>query len=301
NTIEYFFQFLFNCVFISYVANYKYNSIIVIKILIWLGIAFSYVVLPSILNTDYVAMRISYGLLPSCLGLIYLAFNKKYSNKVELLLYFLLLLTAFKFLIFSGSRGAVFSIFVYLYVLIINKLKTRATKITFSFIVIILIYYFVFYLDKIILQVNNFLLIYNIDIEWLDRSIRQMDSDAGLLSNRDQLYEGAVKLISEHPIFGIGIGNFDSIYGIYPHNLVLELMVEFGLVGTIIFIFIIIMGYIKSLKSNKNIKVMMQFLFSLSIPQLMFSNSFWLSSTFWMYILISIYLIRKNFNYVKCG
>lgn len=292
----YLFQFIFNCVFMSYIVNYKFNFKIVIRTLILLGILYTHLILPSTLNSnDFVAMRISYALLPSCLGFIFFVFNRKYITKIELVLYSVLLFNAFNFIIFSGSRGAVFSLIVYIFILAMSKLKRNITRSFFTFIIILFSFFILYKLEQLLINLAYFLSTYGIDIQWLERSVRQMNTDeVGILSGRTDLYYGAIELIKQNPILGAGVGTFDSIYGIYPHNLILELMCVFGIVGSSIFLYVIIYGFYKSFTTNVNIKVIILLLFSLSIPQLMFSNSFWLSNTFWMYFLLSINLLSKK-------
>ncbi|MCK4293066.1 MAG: O-antigen ligase family protein [Planctomycetes bacterium] len=64
------------------------------------------------------------------------------------------------------------------------------------------------------------------------------------ISLRLNSYGSAIKAISQHPLLGVGIGGF-SVYhsGIdqlsYPHNIFLEIWCELGVLGIIVFIFLI--------------------------------------------------------------
>lgn len=55
---------------------------------------------------------------------------------------------------------------------------------------------------------------------------------------REVLWSNAEKMIGEYP-FGAGWGFFESMYGSYPHNLILELGAETGIVVTAIFLLFI--------------------------------------------------------------
>jgi len=61
---------------------------------------------------------------------------------------------------------------------------------------------------------------------------------AGSFKDRADFSKGALELIKENPIFGIGMGEFMYLHGgkgNYPHNLLLESLVSFGIFGLLIF------------------------------------------------------------------
>jgi O-antigen ligase len=73
-------------------------------------------------------------------------------------------------------------------------------------------------------------------------------------STRLVFYKEAFRIWTEHPIFGSGIGSFPVIMGIgdirgYPHNFILEVLAELGLVGLLIFGFLLFSG-VKLLLKN---------------------------------------------------
>ena len=76
----------------------------------------------------------------------------------------------------------------------------------------------------------------------------------GSTSLRLHFYREAFHIWGEHPIFGAGIGSFPIINGAgdvrgYPHNLILELLSELGLVGLLIFGTLLFIG-VRSLLKN---------------------------------------------------
>ncbi|MDO6355732.1 O-antigen ligase family protein [Caloramator sp. CAR-1] len=81
-------------------------------------------------------------------------------------------------------------------------------------------------------------------------------SDANFLS-RINLYREAINLIKNNLFFGIGIGNYSyySYTSNYPHNLVLEILCELGLLGLTTWMFFII-RFFKQLKENTLLKVL---------------------------------------------
>ena len=66
-------------------------------------------------------------------------------------------------------------------------------------------------------------------------------------ATRLSYYQVAIPLWLEKPIFGHGIGSWPILIGLgdirnYPHNIVLEIMVELGLIGLLLFIGMVIFG-----------------------------------------------------------
>lgn len=56
-------------------------------------------------------------------------------------------------------------------------------------------------------------------------------------SGRDVLYAEAISMIKERPIFGNGLASFTASTGsVYPHNLLLEMILEVGLIGLVFFL-----------------------------------------------------------------
>lgn len=59
----------------------------------------------------------------------------------------------------------------------------------------------------------------------------------GYTAGRNLLYEKSLELIQQNPIFGIGLESFYAQgIGRYPHNLILEILVEGGFVGGFLFV-----------------------------------------------------------------
>ncbi len=64
-----------------------------------------------------------------------------------------------------------------------------------------------------------------------------LGSTSGLSSNgRSQLWAQAFSSFAEHPLFGLGTGGFAALdpEKLYPHNILLEMSVELGIVGTVL-------------------------------------------------------------------
>jgi len=78
----------------------------------------------------------------------------------------------------------------------------------------------------------------------LDRLLRTLEEDPSIVSGAARLrfFPGAYNTWLEAPLLGNGIGSFSIMFlgyeqaGAYPHNIILELLTELGIVGLVIFI-----------------------------------------------------------------
>jgi O-antigen ligase len=49
------------------------------------------------------------------------------------------------------------------------------------------------------------------------------------------MWEEAINEFKANPIFGVGLGNFAGGVGYFPHNILLEILAELGIVGLFMF------------------------------------------------------------------
>ena len=94
-------------------------------------------------------------------------------------------------------------------------------------------------------------------------------------------------------IFGIGIGSYESshmTFG-YTHNLLLSLILDYGLIGLIFFCSMLIKFFSINLKERNNYLIV---LFSISVIHLMFSGTYWQSFEFWLFIFTMNKIKRTN-------
>lgn len=106
-----------------------------------------------------------------------------------------------------------------------------------------------------------------------------------LLGSRYGIYSSSIDLIQENVLFGVGIGGFQAINGIFPHNIILDVFVTFGLIfGIFYFAFIYFIGN-KTLKKQNNIYIKILFIFFVAnASKLLVSKTFVYDSTIWLYI-----------------
>jgi O-antigen ligase len=71
---------------------------------------------------------------------------------------------------------------------------------------------------------------------------------AGTAAVRLDYYADSLSMWTANPVFGHGVGSWpelmpDSVMDLYPHNIFLEIMVEYGLVGLTLFVGLLIYGW----------------------------------------------------------
>jgi O-antigen ligase len=147
----------------------------------------------------------------ACLSLSFLLGNK---IKMEFL-DFLHVLTILWIIMMSGARQGLF-IFVIIFCiwLMIDTTQNFKTKI----------------LVAIALSILFFVILFNFEVEYISSRIAD-DSNVDTLLNRNLTYP--LELIKKIPLLGVGFGNYHNPYTgeIYPHNMILEIIIELGYIG----------------------------------------------------------------------
>lgn len=170
----------------------------------------------------------------------------------------LLLIPLFFLLIISGSKGPIVSIALSYLISIFIFSDRKKNDIIF------LVKKFINFLKNIIIPGLIFILIAIISVNYLPRSfIESRFSIQVALSDIDGLrvdrYLKTLDIIKENFVFGVGLGGWPIEYrGIdvidYPHNILLELQSETGIVGLFLFLSILWVASTKIMKKNKDYK-----------------------------------------------
>lgn len=241
-------------------------------------------------------MGLAYGfLIPAVVGMVVIWKRDILQlNKIEIILSLLcMILSIYIILVDCGTRGAIISIAVSFVLLLIEKEKSYKRAILVIGISIIIIL-FLNNIDRIILYIHQILSDVGIDIPALTKMISLMEENA-IDNGRNGIYELSLKFIKESPLFGYGVGYFESQRnGSYVHNFFLQVLCEFGIVGLVFMLIPILNNFIKTFfkqemdSQERTIKIM---LFLITMPLLMFSSAYWLLPSFWLYFW---YAIKTN-------
>lgn len=121
----------------------------------------------------------------------------------------------------------------------------------------------------------------------------------GGTSGRDIVYQNAIELILEKPLFGYGIFGYGRFMD-YPHNLFLELLAGGGFVWFLTFSsFLIYLLYKLYKMVYLDLRFYLIFFLLLSpLVTLMFSGSYLQSPEFW-FVIIYIFVVKKTTNLCK--
>lgn len=185
-------------------------------------------------------------------------------------------------LLYSGARGPlVFIFFLLTYYFIRNYKNNNLIKIYFFifFVITVFFFFFINFSNKRILElltINDFI-------------------KSGGVVVRITLWDIAIKMFLDNYIFGAGLGgfetNFYSTLGAqlhYPHNIILEVLSELGIIGFILFCIVFVLTLFKL--KNYSIKIFILFLFSFYLA--LFSKD--LSSNPFLFSFVFYYVDKES-------
>jgi O-antigen ligase len=132
---------------------------------------------------------------------------------------------------------------------------------------------------------------------FIEKRINGIESGGG----RFEVWGNALELFYKKPLFGYGIFSFvdlsNNVYGIakYAHNTYLEVLVETGLVGFVIFLFFICITIVTSYKNSLNLPHA-RFLFPLNVSFFVciIGLSMYINTIFWFLLLINFLVARRK-------
>ena len=285
-------------------GNIDFNR--VLKIAFYYGV----ILLPFYARYDYgyginevgefeggILMTMSYRMLPFILAALFVTLNK--TNKVwERVLGIVVITLYLLIFLIVGARGAITSLFAFLAIYYIISGKERMQKIArLSIMGIVAIVFFTSF-DFIIDYLFNLLDTRGVSSRSIERMYYSSIAGGDVSAGRFKIYKMAFNEFLQSPIWGNGIGSFDSYKGTFPHNIFLQLMVEGGLFFVIPFTVLLIRGlvYIFEKGGKTASGGIMLFVFCSGMIRLFFSSYLWGSHFCWLFILLAlnIKVFRKN-------
>lgn len=240
-------------------------------------------------------MRFGYAMVPSVMMFIYAYFNEKKYKPIWLTLTGIstILTTIY------GSRGPllVLIIFIVLLLLFSKQIKRRIKTLM---IILGSILTFAIYQYQLLIRLLDYIY-FDLKVRSYALAKFRMQLSQGLAaasSGRDQIYERIFELIRENPWFGRGIGTPQLELGMTTHNIFLQILVESGIFGLLLWIVCWILlskKYIRLsyLEDTGGFKVATLIIAS-SMGRLLISSDLWLRPEYWFAISLLI-----NFDYRK--
>ena len=231
----------------------------------------------------HIRYSLSFGYEMCYLLIIFLIAGMKKHNK----LHYMIALLCFVLMLSYGGRGSFFIILLFTSLMLIfaqkkNEIFTTKRVIIGTIILFITaIIYFNF--DKILLEMSKILSSKNIDSRNIEKLIDGSFSEA---NGRDVIWRVVINAIKNGGLFGYGFfGDRPFVYPYhvagYSHNIFLELLISFGLIGVLVIIYIL-RDIVKMLIfcKDKQWKILYIILMSVSC-KLLISFSLWYVWQFW--------------------
>ena len=209
-------------------------------------------------------------------------------------------------LIFTGCRGAVLCVFVYIILeFLLSKNIHIVSKVLF-FSVLTLIF---FNLENLMMGLDRYIKQFGYSSRTIEMFFEgTLQDDSG----RTTIFEYAWELIKEKPVLGYGMAGssvplFEKIEGFtptggqgaYSHNLFLELMLHFGIfLGGSICVWLIVYTVRAYIKCKKTHSYNIIFLFfSITIPKLMLSSIYLSEPEFFVFLGLILNLCYETYEH----
>jgi len=257
-----------------------------------------------ILNSENViSMDLCYSLLiPVVSAILYLRFfYKKDGLLMRILLLPIIVANVFYFFLMSffGSRAPTASVvlcifFLYIFTcdgqragIHINKKRLRRVVLILTVVVLSFM--------MIVKGLNAILSSYGLDSGSLEKLMR-LSSEGDMSNGRGGLNQISWARILESPVFGYGLSSSPYVINeCYPHNFILQLLLDGGLILTSI-VMIPFFHYLKRFAKycSKSDYVIISLLFFSSVIGALFSMDLWMNVRFWLFM---GFLLSKNMEY----
>lgn len=229
-------------------------------------------------------------LTPAFIGLYLL--RKRYGHKYMIIPE----LACFILVLIYANRGSLLSVvaFLIIYELYIENKRDRKSIVKWLLLSLLAVVLY-FQIENILLFMqSNVLAPLGISSRSITKYIELLSSetmDMSVISvGRVNTSVAAEEFFKSSPIFGIGIGTFRVETGhAYTHNFITDALTTFGLMGGLPILFFTAKACINTFKEKKTTcKVVVMVFFVQTFPRLLFSQSFIIDVTFWMFVLLAL-------------
>jgi hypothetical protein len=243
---------------------------------IQMGIAYAYVI-PVFFSFTYIILKNR--------------FFKHFGQVYLWLAIFEVIASCYIVLFDCGTRGAVLTIILGCALIVLGTLEKG--KKTILYILLIGIGGMIFsQLGNILKWIGT--AFGNSDILSL-RKFAQMIAEGNADNGRLPYYQDAIKFFLNSPVIGNGVGYFEKYHeGVYVHEVVLQVLCEYGVIGTSMVCCAFILFLKKLFSCSVSIeKLFMVILLCISLI-LFYSSTYWLLPSFWFMIFLEIMYIKRR-------
>ena len=197
-----------------------------------------------------------------------------YTNIILYIILIIQFITCF----LSGGRGGLVVLLLYFIFFIYKKLKTQRINIISILGILLSIIILIFFIKK-------YNIVNSTGFSRLLETLHQGDLNRAILQAK------ALESFNEAPILGHGIGSIFFEIGTYSHNFIIDIMVETGIIGSIIIILFIIKCLFFLIKNKNCNSLFMTIIFIYAITLNTFSG-YWLANHLLWFVFG--YIISKN-------
>lgn len=247
-----------------------------------------------VIENNTISMGLSYVFMPPIIFSLLYLYQERKSKLATIcsaanMIYLLVLLL-------YGSRGPLISIVVFVVFLFVLKQNEKGYEIAKKRLFFIIILGVILFLGfwHFINSVNNIVNSFGVKFSFLDKLLLLKNFD-DVNNGRTEIYQTTLQLICKRPILGYGISTFDFYTSMeYPHNFILQMLFDIGVVGSGIVLIPAVRGIITILKNlNKDLIFVMAIACS-SIPGALFSGDLWKNVLLWLTFSLFIKYTRSN-------
>lgn len=269
------------------------NSVVILENYYKLSLLLFFLYLLDPLNKyKYFVDYMGYGFnlaLPIAIGI---DIGVKFLNKKKML--FLEVVAIFFLFIFSNRSSSIsFLFYIFLSRLLFDNKNLK--KLFFLNIgSIVLIYNFKVFFNSIYFYLRN-KGVYSYSLARINQVLtKESNTLDAFSSGRLELWKEGIKYFFENIIFGGGIGYFKVKTGGYSHNIIIDILVEYGLFGLLAITLVIVYCICQIYRSKRWDKLLGVLFFCLWFPKLLFSIYFYKEISFWCFILWGFVCSKKN-------
>ena len=191
-------------------------------------------------------------------------------------------------IVLYGSRGPILSVilcFVFLMLFRRRRFEGNAKRTWQLILFTLLVAIFVLYFWEILELLSSIASRAGLNIRAIEKAYILKQSSS-IWNGRDNIFAVTISGITEKPIFGHGMSTFQNNTGIiYPHNFILQILYDGGIVLFFTLIIPLIIGVLKMVRvGDTNEFALFTTLFFASVPGALFSGDCWKNGCLWLLI-----------------
>ena len=214
----------------------------------------------------------------------------------------LLFIFYFVFMFSYGARSFLLAFFIFIAFYILKK--KGALSIPTVFFLILGLLLLATYFNDFVLWLNTLLSEYNLESRTITRLVRYQQLDGDASAGRYTIWLQGFHGFLSSPIIGNGIASFETKYGYYVHNLIIQLLYEGGVILATPIIYVLFK--FSKLLFSRSIRfddwVFIFLIFCSGVIYLFFSTVVWRSLYFWFFIgWVICYKKPKNKIQISCA